>query len=67
MAPIHSEYTPLTLENLKRLPIAPPNLQTYLSTPYNFEKVPVGMKTSRMDMANVLEAWDRRWEEAARA
>ncbi|KAK0112939.1 hypothetical protein ONS95_014657 [Cadophora gregata] len=66
MAPISPEYSPLTLENLTRLQIAPPNLEAYLSTPQDFEKVLVGKMTCKTGMVDVLRAWDRQWEKAAR-
>lgn len=67
MAPINLDIPPLTLENLSRLPIAPPNLQTYIRTSQDFERVSVGANTGRVDMVEVLKEWDRRWARAAGA
>lgn len=63
MVPQASQLTP---ENLKCLPIAPPNLDTYVADHRDFEVTSMGNRTSRRDMVEVLRAWDRRWEDASR-
>ncbi|KUJ20459.1 uncharacterized protein LY89DRAFT_682190 [Mollisia scopiformis] len=61
-------YTPLTKENLRQLPHPPySNQETYSKVDQNFEKVPLGLETRRVDGIATLRAWDQRWATAGRA
>jgi len=59
--PQTNQRTPLTLENLRRVPLAPSNRQTYLSRDQNFERVSLCLPTQRKSGADMVREWEEGW------
>lgn len=60
-------YTPLTKDNLKQLPVPPhSNQEAYEKVDQNFERVPLGLNTNRVDGITTLRAWEEQWAAAGR-
>jgi hypothetical protein len=54
----------LTKKNLKNVPPAPSNLQTYLRREQKFEKVALGLSSNREDGESMTRDWERTWKAA---
>ena len=58
--------TPLTRDNLQRIPSGYYNDQAYFARDENFERVPLGLRTSRNSGQAMADDWDAEWKRASR-
>jgi hypothetical protein len=62
----HGLGTPLTRDNLQGIPFGHYNDQTYFAQDENFERVPLGLRTSRMSGQAMADDWDAQWKRVSR-
>jgi hypothetical protein len=55
----------LTKANLERVEVAPSNRHLCLARDENFERVPLGLPTTRVDGATMVREWEQVWREAS--
>jgi hypothetical protein len=55
----------LTKANLDRVEVAPSTRDLWLARDENFERVPLGLPTRRVDGATMVREWEKVWREAS--
>lgn len=60
-----AQVTPLTREHLQRVPSGYYTDETYLAQDENFERVPLGLQTSRKGGDAKVDDWEAWWRKAS--